>query len=164
MSIIYLKSFSRARVIFHNEDDASRAKDNLHGFMLEENELGVYFTQVESPRKGPVCKQEIAKILTPPSYAKNNRNYVILTIDVRKIFKFVDPLSHVRTKWMAPYQMDCQPAFLFLINLPDTPPLSLITVQHSPTAPACQAVSNFTPCVPTCQLEASYGRIACDQP
>lgn len=62
MSVIYLKSFSRARVIFHSEDDASRAKDNLHGFMLEENKLGVYFTQVESPCKGPVCKQEIAKI------------------------------------------------------------------------------------------------------
>ena len=47
MSIIYLKSFSRARVIYHSENDASHAKDKLHGFTLGENQLGVYFTQVE---------------------------------------------------------------------------------------------------------------------
>ena len=47
MSIIYLKSFSRARVIYHNENDAILAKDNLHGFTLEGNPLGVYFTQVK---------------------------------------------------------------------------------------------------------------------
>ena len=46
MSIIYLKSFSRARVIYHNENDASRAKDELHGSTMEENQLGIYFTQV----------------------------------------------------------------------------------------------------------------------
>ncbi|CAB3977474.1 calcipressin-2 isoform X2 [Paramuricea clavata] len=46
MSIIYLKSFSRARVIYHNENDATHAKDKLHGFTLEEKRLGVYFTQV----------------------------------------------------------------------------------------------------------------------
>ena len=47
MSVIYLKSFSRARVIYHNENDAILAKDKLHGFTLEENQLGVYFTQVK---------------------------------------------------------------------------------------------------------------------
>ena len=48
MSIIYLKSFSRARVIYHNANDAIHAKDELHGFTLEGNLLGVYFTQVEA--------------------------------------------------------------------------------------------------------------------
>ena len=46
MSIIYLKSFSRARVIYRNENDASHAKDKLQGFTIGENQLGVYFTQI----------------------------------------------------------------------------------------------------------------------
>ena len=58
MSVIYLKSFSRARVIYHNENDASHAKDNLHGFTLGENQLGVYFTQVKEIEKLVIFKHD----------------------------------------------------------------------------------------------------------
>lgn len=46
ISVIYLKSFCRARVIYNSEEEACLAKGNLHGCSFQENRLGVYFTQV----------------------------------------------------------------------------------------------------------------------
>ncbi|XP_028415232.1 calcipressin-2-like isoform X2 [Dendronephthya gigantea] len=63
MSIIYLKSFSRARVIYHNENDSCQAKDKLHGSTMEGNQLGVYFTQIPNI-------PNISQTLQPPPPVK----------------------------------------------------------------------------------------------
>ena len=49
ISVIYLKSFCRARIVYKSDEEASKAKDNLHGYLFQESQLGVYFTQVRDP-------------------------------------------------------------------------------------------------------------------
>lgn len=60
---------------------------------------------VDEPAKGTMLHKNAVKLRQNKStvfHAKNNRNDIILTIDVHKISKFVNPLTCIRTKWMAP--------------------------------------------------------------
>lgn len=64
ISVIYLKSFCRARIVYKSDDEASKAKDNLHGYLFQESQLGVYFTQIPDISK---VSQSASLELPPPT-------------------------------------------------------------------------------------------------
>lgn len=105
-----MKSFNRARIIYKSEEEACLAKDNLHGYWFEENQLGVYFTQVSA----------IVFPLNPKGVILKSYVFCIFTLQVPHI-------SQTSQSTLQPPP----PVKQFLISPPASPPVDWTPVTES---------------------------------